>query len=227
MLRAARSFQRTRRSRRPMQLRSFLPERRLTRAPGDGAFRVQTGTMYESDGAAQVRDRPSFGQLLAASTPGFGLRLLPGSARLDRSWSARQEEERSVPKHAVIGPQIVEAVDAKMADGAATRSQAFATVAKERGMSISSVSSHYYRATRAAREQGGGDAKTAPERRTTRAGPRKRTPRAASIDTPSSDDLGALVGAIVKDAEALGWALARVGVKELRSRLEHLRLRLP
>ena len=132
-----------------------------------------------------------------------------------------------MPKHAVIGPQIVEAVDAKMAEGAATRSQAFATVAEERGMSISSVSSHYYRATRAARERAGGGATKTAKRPIAHAGARKTTARAASDDAASRDDLGALVAAIVKDTEALGWALARVGVKELRSRLEHLRSRLP
>jgi hypothetical protein len=129
-----------------------------------------------------------------------------------------------MPKHAVIGPQIVKAVDAKMDDGAATRSQAFAMVAKERGTSISSVSSHYYRATRSTREAGGGDAKT-PKQRTTRAGVRK--PKSAGDDAAHSDDLGALVAAIAKDTEALGWALVRVGIKEIRSRLEHLRSRLP
>jgi hypothetical protein len=130
-----------------------------------------------------------------------------------------------MPKHAVIGPQIVEAVDAKTADGTTTRSQAFAIVARERGTSISSVSSHYYRATRTAREPASGDAKAASKRRTTRAG--TRTPTSAGDDAARRDDLGALVAAIVKDTEALGWALVRVGVKELRSRLEHLRSRLP
>ena len=163
MLRAARSFQRTRRSRRPMQLRSFLPERRLLAPPAtvrsvSRLGRCTRATARRKSGIARRSDNSSPHPPLGSACG----RFCPGSARLDRSWSARQEEERSVPKHAVIGPQIVEAVDAKMADGAATRSQAFATVAKERGMSISSVSSHYYRATRAAREQGGGEPRRPP-----------------------------------------------------------------
>ena len=133
-----------------------------------------------------------------------------------------------MPKHAAIGPQIVEAVDTKMAEGAATRSQAFAAVAEERGMQISSVSSHYYRATGAAGKQGkrGGDAPRAAKRRSTRAGTRK-TSSAVPVDSADGDDLGALVAAMARDMEALGWALARVGVKELRSRLKQFQSRLP
>jgi hypothetical protein len=66
-----------------------------------------------------------------------------------RDWQARQHQLKGtrMARQAVVGPEIVRAVDAKTKTGM-NRSQAFAAVAEERGSRPGTVAANYYRVQR-------------------------------------------------------------------------------
>ena len=137
-------------------------------------------------------------------------------------------KEQRMPRQAVIGPQIVEAVNAKLAEGGLNRSQAFAAVAKDRGMRPGTVAANFYRVVR---KQDPGALK--PTRRTrtarpaTRRAARSAAPqRAARATAPAAaGDVQEIAAQLVKNVEALAAAVLAQSreVKELRSRLDGVR----
>jgi hypothetical protein len=140
-------------------------------------------------------------------------------------------KEQRMPREAVIGPQIVEAVNAKLAEGGLNRSQAFAAVAAERGMRPGTVAANYYRVVR--KENPGALKQT---RRRGRAGaarvakrPAVRRTRRAAAAAPAAaaggGDVQAIAAQLVRNVEALAAAVTAQDqeLKALRSRLDGVR----
>lgn len=100
-----------------------------------------------------------------------------------------------MPRTAVIGPQIVEAVEKLVGEGK-TRTEAFNEVAQERGMKPGSVAANFYRVQR----------KDAPKSTRPRR-PRESAPMAPAIENanghaPGAIDLVAQVQALVNENAA-------------------------
>src|SRR5579871_4938500 len=132
-------------------------------------------------------------------------------------------KEQRMPREAVIGPQIVEAVNAKLAEGGLNRSQAFAAVAADRGMRPGTVAANYYRVVR---KQNPSALKST--RRTRAAGASRTTGRAAAkkpARAAASSDVQAIAAQLVRNVEALAAAVTAQSkeLKELRSRLDGVR----
>jgi hypothetical protein len=148
-------------------------------------------------------------------------------------------KEQRMPREAVIGPQIVEAVNAKLAEGGLNRSQAFAAVAAERGMRPGTVAANYYRVVRkqnpsalksTRRTRAAGASRTtgrAAAKKPARAA--RRTRRSAAPAAPAaaaaSTDVQAIAAQLVRNVEALAAAVTAQSkeLQELRSRLDGVR----
>lgn len=136
-----------------------------------------------------------------------------------------------MPREAVIGPQIVKAVDAKLAQGGLNRSQAFAAVGAERGMRPGTVAANYYRVVR---KQNPGALKPSRRRAGRRAAAARPAPAAATrarragrtTAAPApAGDVQAIAAQLVANVEALARAVTAQAqeVKDLRARLDGVR----
>ena len=135
-----------------------------------------------------------------------------------------------MPRKAVIGPEVVVAVDARTKRGMA-RAEAFREVAAERGMNTSAVAATYYRTVR--RSAGGpapasGRRRVATTRRRTSSKGRTVARRARGTASAGPVDMNRLTADIVSAANALAAAARSQAreVVELRARLDQARATL-
>ena len=157
----------------------------------------------------------------------------PGGAAPGTTTPSTTKERKRMPREAVIGPQIVAAVDAKLAEGGLNRSQAFAAVGAERGMRPGTVAANYYRVVRKqnpgalkpTRRRGGRRTAAArPAASATRARRGGRTATVAAAPAPAGD-VQAIAAQLVANVEALARAVTAQAqeVKDLRARLDGVR----
>jgi hypothetical protein len=129
-------------------------------------------------------------------------------------------------KRGEVGPAVVAAVEAKIAEGL-NASQAFEVVGKERGMKAGAVSANYYRVKRnqsKARKAPSATKRSAPRKVRDKVSPRPvASPgvRSRSVASGEVSDIERVVAELIRGVEALSDAVKQQGseVAELRSRL--------
>lgn len=136
-----------------------------------------------------------------------------------------------MPREAVIGPQIVEAVEAKVGEGL-SRTQAFAAVAQERGSRTGTVAANYYRMVRKTNPKvlkrrksrrpavAAAPAHTATPGTTAPSGRRRRGPA-----TDGTVDVARLANELIASVQALAEVVKsqQTEVRGLRSRLDQVK----
>lgn len=134
-------------------------------------------------------------------------------------------------RKAVVGPEIVKAVQAKTKTGM-TRTQAFAAVAQERGSNPGTVSANFYRMQRKQNPKAVKASRPRKRSSSRRAVPRTqslaRTPQPRSARAAGSNgavDITRLTGDLISAVNALTAAVAsqQREAQALRSRLEEMR----
>ena len=139
-------------------------------------------------------------------------------------------KEQRMPREAVIGPQIVEAVNAKLAQGGLNRSQAFAAVAADRGMRPGTVAANYYRVVRkenpsALKQTRRGRRPGRPAKSAVRTVRRSRPAATPAAPAAAGGDVQVIAAQLVRNVEALAAAVTAQSkeLHELRSRLDGVR----